>query len=112
MEHCPDIALAEPYARIAEDFSGCEIIDTYKVKSTDIDVGQHLNNAAYARILFGAFSCEELAAMDIHDAEIAFRSPCYESDDLTLYKRPCDDGSLEIGILRADGTVAATCKLN
>lgn len=111
MEHCPDVALDAPYTRISEDFADAVLLDTYRVRSTDIDMGQHLNNAAYARILFGAFSCDELQAMDIHDAEIAFRSPCYEGEQLALYKRSCEDGSLEIGILHDDGKAAATCRI-
>ncbi len=112
MEHCPDIALEEPYTKIPEDFTDCQILGTYKVRSTDIDMGQHMNNAAYPRVIFGSFSCQQIADMNIHDAEIAFRSPCFEGEELTLYQRPAENGALDIGLFHSDGRIAAACRLS
>lgn len=111
MEHCPDIALEAPYTRIDEDFTGCPLLGSYTVRSTDIDLGQHMNNAAYPRVIFSMFSCQQLEDMHIHDAEIAFRSPCFEGEELTLYQRPLEDGGVDVGLFHSDGRVAATCRL-
>ena len=111
MNHCTDIALEDPYARIDEDFTGCPLLGTYIVRSTDIDLGQHMNNAAYPRVICGMFSCQQLDDLHIHDAEIAFRSPCFEGEELTIYQRPLETVGIDIGLFHADGRIAATCRL-
>lgn len=110
LEHCQDTVCDGPFVRIAEDFDGCEMMDTYRVRSTDIDLGQHMNNAAYARVILGALSCRQIEELDIAEMEIAFRTPCYEGDELTIKCREAD-GALEIGVIRADGKAAAVAKL-
>lgn len=110
MEHCEEKACDIPFARIKEDFTDCENIGSYTVRSTDIDIGQHMNNVAYIRALFGAFTCKELAELNITDVDIAFRHQCYEGEALTLLKRYAENG-LEIGFIKQDGTTAATVKL-
>lgn len=107
MAFCEDKVCEEPFSRVSADFSDAEQFATYTVRSTDIDLAHHMNNAAYIRALFGAFSCKELEEMNIRSVEIAYRIPCFEGDELAFLKRPTENG-LEIGILRADGTTAAT----
>ena len=110
IDHLEDTVCDEPYARIPEDFGDCETLGSYKVRSTDIDIGQHMNNAAYVKMIFGAFSCKELENMNITEADIAFRAQCYEGDELTLKIRKAD-GNTDIGVIRADGTIAVTMRL-
>ena len=74
-EFCDDEGCTEAFCRIAEDFSGDECIGRYTVSSGDIDLGHHMNNAAYVRALFGAFSCEQLDAMAVKEAEFIYRAP-------------------------------------
>lgn len=93
------------FARMKEDFSGCEEIGQYTIRSTDIDVGQHMNNAAYIHAVFGAFSCEERAAMDIRQVEAAFKAQCYEGDTLSIRRRYTEDG-FEIGVVRSGDEAA------
>lgn len=110
IDFCPDVSCAKPYFRIDEDFSECEEISSYRIRSTDIDIGQHMNNAAYVRVLFGAFSCAELKNMNISEVEIAFRSPCYENDELSVRCRRNAE-TIEIGMLRGDGVTAAAARI-
>ena len=100
----------QPFARIKDDFEGCDILGSYTVRSTDIDIGQHMNNVAYIRALFGAFTCKELETLNITEVDIAFKSQCYEGENLTLLKRKVDNG-LEIGFIKQDCSVAATVKI-
>lgn len=65
------------------------------MRSTDIDLGGHMNNAAYVRAFAGAFSSEEWKALRVHEAEAASRAPCYEGDTLRLQRRSAD-GALEL----------------
>ena len=110
MQHLTDTACDEPFNKIAESTDDAEKFSVYTVRSTDIDIGKHMNNAAYIRAVFGAFTCAELEAMDISDVEINFKAQCYEGDELAFYKRKCGD-ALEVIVLRPDGKCAATVML-
>lgn len=110
VEHCPRTACDGAYARIPDDFSQCPEIGRYTVRSTDIDLGQHMNNAAYVHAIFGAFSCQERAGMSIREMDVLFRAPCYEGDLLSIRRREAPDGP-EIGILREDGSTAVAAKI-
>ena len=45
--------------------------------------------------------------MNISEVEIHFRNQCYEGENIKILLRK-NDGSFEIGMLKEDGTVAAT----
>ena len=109
MKHPEEKVCDQPFARVKDDFEDCDILGTYTIRSTDIDIGQHMNNVAYIRALFGAFTCKELENLNITDIDIAFKSQCYEGENLTLLKRKVDNG-LEIGFIKEDSTVATTVK--
>lgn len=109
--HLPDTVCNEDFHRISDNFEGCELLGKYTVRSTDIDIGQHMNNAKYIHALFGLFSTKELETMNITDVEINFRSQSYEGDELSAFIRHGEYGASEIGILRPDGTVAATIRI-
>ena len=111
LEHLPDVVCEEPFIKITEDFSGCELLGKYTIRSIDIDLGQHMNNARYIHALFGLFTCCELSEMNISFVEINFRAQCYEGDELSFFIRTADDGAREIGIIRPDGKCAATARI-
>ncbi len=86
-------ALDSGYARVAGSFEGLEPFSEYRVRSTDIDLGGHMNNAAYPRALFSAFSSEELRGREIHSVDLIFRAPCFEGDMLSFCKKERDGGT-------------------
>jgi len=110
IEHCPDVVCEDPYMRPSRDFSGCQVMGRYTVRSTDIDVGQHMNNVAYVKMLFGMFSCSQLEEYRIREAEIAFHIPCLEGEEITLCRRDVE-GGMEIGMLNPEGKTAAIARL-
>ncbi len=110
IQHCERTACEGAYAKIPDDFTACPEIARYTVRSTDIDLGQHMNNAAYVHAIFGAFSCGDLAEMSVWEVDVLFRTPCYEGDQLSIRRREAPDGP-EIGILRPDGSTAVAAKL-
>lgn len=87
-----EAVLEQPFGRISEDTSDCEEFASYKVRSIDIDLGKHMNNVAYVRALFGAFSSEELIRLGINDCEVCYKRPCYEGDILKFYRRRIENG--------------------
>ncbi len=97
-------AIDETYARIPDRFEGREPFAEYRVRSTDIDLGGHMNNAAYPRALLGAFSNAELAAMDLHTIDLLFRAPCYEGELLQFYRKE-QAGALDLRMGRGDETI-------
>lgn len=110
MEHCPDVVCEEPFARFSDDFGDAEVMESYKVRSTDIDFGHHMNNAAYVKVLFGAFSCKEQDAMNIKEVEIAFKAQSYEGDVLSIHRRQTESAA-EYGMIRENGEVAAILRI-
>lgn len=82
----------QPFVRVVDDFGDVEPYASYTVRSTDIDLGGHMNNVAYLRAVLGSFSVAEQRAMDIREIDAIFRNQCFEGDELALQKRPADDG--------------------
>ena len=97
-------ALSESFARIPDRFEDAEPFAVYRLRSTDIDVGGHMNNAAYLRALFGAFSNRELEALDIRSVDAVFRASCFEGEELAFARRR-RDGADEVRISRGEDTI-------
>lgn len=110
MMHMSDTVCDGMYARVPDVFADAPIWAQYRISSSDIDLGQHMNNAAYLRMVFGAFSCAELDAMQIKEVDINFRLPCLEGEELTL-RRVAKENMTDIGIFRPDGKLAATVRI-
>ena len=96
----PDAVWPEPFTRMKDE--PMEEFARYTVRSTDIDLGGHMNNAAYVRALAGAFSCDEWQKLNIRELEIAFRAPCYEHNTLVWQKR-ADGDTLSLRAALPDG---------
>ncbi len=62
-----------------------EVKAVYQVNSTDIDFGNHMNNAAYVRMIFSLYTTEELKEMDLSEMEMLYLSSCYEGETLKIY---------------------------
>lgn len=96
-------ALEEGFARVPDRFDGAPFAE-YRVCSTDIDLGGHMNNAAYPRALFGAFSVQKLREKSVRCVDLIFRAPCHEGDLLSFYQKE-EDGRLDIRMARGEETV-------
>lgn len=110
IEFCEDTVCNEPFEKISDDFSNSVKLYDYTVKSTDIDLGQHMNNAAYPRAIFGAFSCKESIDLNVRDMEIVFRNPSFEGTVLSIYSRKYDSIT-EVGMLFPDGKAAVVARI-
>lgn len=110
LEFCEDISIEENYARISDDFSDAQTVCDYTIRSTDIDLVQHMNNAAYIRALIGTINTKDLQEHPIKDIEIVYKSQSYEGETLTI-KRRVTENAEEYGMLKADSTVCATVRI-
>ena len=99
---------AEPFTLFRDSVEGEDEGEplTYTVSSADIDVGRHMNNVAYIRMLLGLFTTEELRKMEISEVEISYRRACFEGEELRIYRRRAE-GALRFRVVRPDGETAA-----
>lgn len=95
-----------PFTRFRDvDVSVEEPVRIYTVDPMDIDVGKHMNNVAYIRMLLGTFSTAEQETMDISEVEISYRRACFEGEALRIY-RWSEDGAWKFQVCRPDGETA------
>lgn len=99
-------AIGEKPQRFRDDFAPEDAVETYTVRSTDIDMGRHMNNVAYVRLLLGQFSAEQLASGAIRSIELHYGAPCLEGEELTVYRRQEENRTL-LAVARPDGKKAA-----
>ena len=84
-------ACEEPFAVIAPDFATEEEYASYHVRSTDIDLGGHMNNVAYIRAVLGSFSSAELK-QPVREMDAIFRTPCFEGELLGFRRKRTKSG--------------------
>ena len=106
---CPDLACPEPFTRVEGPFDG-EPFARHQVVSTDIDLGGHMNNAAYIRAIASAFSAKEWNGLRIVKMEAVYLASCYEGDELELRRADKPDG-LEIAVSLPGGKQALLARL-
>ena len=100
-------ACPEGFVRIKDRFSEADKYAEYTVRSTDIDIGHHMNNAKYVQALLGTFSNKELREMQPKSFDVIFRNSVYEGDVLNFYKQPGIDGGFDIRVARASDDMTA-----
>lgn len=99
-----------PFARIGTDFSQSTILDEYRVRSTDIDLGRHMNNVAYLRTVFGAISNDTLRDRQITELDALFKAPCFEGEELKVIAQE-GDGYVDVAVVRPDEKPAFLLRL-
>ena len=102
--------MPEPFARLrcaGEE----ETFGTYTVRSTDIDIGGHMNNAAYVRAFAGLLDTAQWKSMLFSDLEVHFRTQCFEGDTLTFRRSASENGCLVQAYL-PDGRTAVQIQIS
>lgn len=92
----------DDFPRIMPADDSYDIKGTYRVTSSDIDMGQHMNNAAYVRALIGMFSVQELKDMDIKEITVVFKTSAHEGDVLSMALRR-NGNTIDCGLYFRDG---------
>ena len=101
-----ETAIPETLQRFHQKFDESDLFSRYTVRPTDIDLGHHMNNVAYVRLLLDCFTARELAGGGIRSVELHYSTPCFEGEELTVYKK-AEDGACRIGIVKPDGKTAS-----
>ena len=100
----------EDFPRIAACDETYTLKNKYIVISSDIDMGQHMNNVAYVRALMGMFSVQELKEMDIREITVIFKTSAHEGDELSMKEKKTDAG-YDCGLFFGDGKPAVLAQI-
>ena len=106
MEYIDETVLPGPYARFRHNFADEDCAHVHIVRTSDIDVGRHMNNVAYLRAIIDSFRVAELEQMNVTEMEIMFMMPCFEGEELQIMRRKTEFG-YEFGVRRPDKRYAA-----
>lgn len=109
LTHREDKVCTEPFARLSGDYEDAKVLEHYKIRSTDIDTSHHMNNVAYVKMIFGAFSTAELNKMSFKEIDVLFKSQSFEGETLTICKKEIENG-FDIGVLHNDGSAAVSAR--
>ena len=74
-----------PFTRFRIDPSLFRSLGSYRVRSTDCDVGGHMNNVAYVRMMCSALSTREWKELSPDIMEAYYVSQMHEDDGMELY---------------------------
>ena len=80
-----------PFVRMGKHNDGAVEIGSYTIRSTDIDLGRHMNNVSYVRAMLGCYSSQQLEEMDINEVEVNYISQSFEGGTLRFLSRPSAD---------------------
>lgn len=92
LDYLKGSACPEPFSRIPDDFDDAAPYAEYAVRSIDIDIGGHMNNAAYVRALIGTFSTDALRNAPPRSIEVLYRESCYEGDLISFQRKETGTG--------------------
>lgn len=94
-----------PNARFHDDFSEDDLRFVHKVYASDIDLGRHMNNVSYVRVLMDCFSAKEIASGRMKSVEIHYFAPCLEGDELAVYVK--NEETQTRAAIKREGKIAA-----
>ena len=110
MEYRWQTAGGPNFGKLPTDFSDAPEVRRYTVPSTDIDVGRHMNNVAYARALLGSRPVALRLEKPVATLELAYRQSCFEGETLSIRCRETETGA-DYAILRPDGAPALLARM-
>lgn len=79
------------------------------VRTSDLDVNQHMNNLRYIEMFQDAHDSEFWAALQPREMEICFMSQCKEGETLSV-RSSTAPGMIHLAALHADGRIAAVAE--
>ena len=91
------------------DDTDLPMVETVKVRSTNIDFSQHCNNVEYLRFLLNTYDVCELVNRPIKEIEVCYVNQSYEGDELTVHKQATEQrDTLSI---KKDGQTVIKCAI-
>ena len=103
-------AIDEPPVRFHDELAQDDLVYTHLVRATDIDMGRHMNNVVYIRLLLDCFRAKELAFGAVKRIEAHYASPCLEGETLGVFCRR--EGQIcRMAVRHADGRSAVLAQV-
>lgn len=96
--------------RFHDELTQDELIYTHLVRATDIDMGRHMNNVVYIRLLLDCLPAKELASGRIKSIEAHYASPCLEGETLGVFCRR-EERLCRMAVRHADGRPAVLAQI-
>ena len=87
------------------DYDGMELKKSVIVDSNNVDFFGHTNNVEYAKMMYGACSCEFLRSIKIDTFEIHYIKESREFDKLDIYVKQTEN-EINFGIKNNDIVIA------
>ena len=91
------------------DITPSQKVDTVKVRSTNIDMSRHTNNAEYVRFILNTYSVQELTERPIREMELRYINQSYENNILNIFKQSQSDK--DVFLLTSDNKEIAKCEI-
>lgn len=109
-EYPKDVTLIEPYNDLSFekfnfDYGKMELRKRIVVDSNNVDFFGHTNNVEYAKMMYGACSCEFLRSIKIETFEIHHIKESREFDNLDIYIKQTEN-EINFGIKNNDVIIA------
>ncbi len=104
MEILNEFAFTDKLEKLDNRFEG-ETFAEYVIKSTDMDVGGHMNNIAYIRAFAGLLPVDEWKRMRVKEMEVAYKEQCFEGEILTFKKKE-EEGRITVQAFNESGKAA------
>lgn len=91
-DYLTDRGVKNKFSAIKCETQPSDEVYSRKMRVSDLDFNNHVNNISYIKLALDCFSSAELKALDIKSFEMYYLSQCYEGDTLTLYKKKYENG--------------------
>jgi len=102
----PEGALAE-VSYTKEKYVRGEHLDTFRVRSTDIDYASHTNNISYVGFIMDQYSAAHHVEHPVSSIEVQYVNQTHEGDLLELYR--CESQTADAYTIEMDGKTVMNC---
>ena len=79
------------FTRFSVDFSEEDFVFEQKIRSSFIDLSQHMNNSEYVKLALSTFSNDYLKEHDVSEIEAHYTGESKEGQTLRVYRRDVSD---------------------
>lgn len=93
------------FIREKVEVSGLDFVYERIIRSSDIDVNGHTNNAKYTQMVTDAFSVDFLRQNRVAEYQITFNNQSYEGDALAIYKKQISEKHYYLTATLKDKTI-------
>ena len=91
------------------DYENLPLVESVKVRSTNIDMSHHTNNLEYLRFVLNTFSTKQLESRPIKEIEVIYANQSYENEIIDVHKLSLPDK--DVLVLQKEGKPVVKCEI-